>query len=196
MTCVFFDTNALYIEGYRDSFTAGSLTYDLVGTSQVGVRVLHGTDYLALDAWSGFTRQDGSGFSGVNDLTAYLAGEFAKRRSIGGLSVLTAGADIGGHKALMFAVDGSAVYADPFDDDYVFAGVSLNAGSAGGTVQAMSDGLIVEPSWSWTPLQPVYVASAGVLTQTPPTAGFFHFIGRATSATSLMVAPEPLVVLA
>lgn len=81
-TCVFFDTNALYIEGYRDSFAAGTLAYDVAGGA-VGVRVLHGSEYLVQDDWSGYARQDGTGFASLAELTAYLDGQFAMRRPVG-----------------------------------------------------------------------------------------------------------------
>ena len=82
MTSVFFDTNALYIDGYRDSFAAGSLTFDING-SQIGVRVLHGSEYLVADDWTSYRHQDGSGFASLGDLTGYLSAQFAMRRPVG-----------------------------------------------------------------------------------------------------------------
>lgn len=197
MTSVFFDTNALYIEGYRDSFVAGSLTFDLIG-NKVGVRVLHGTDYLVEDDWSVYTRQDGSAFASIDDLTAYLTAQFAMRRPVGGIVTLTAGENLSGHQALMFALDGSgsAIRADLTAENYAFAGISLGAASVGSSVQALTAGLAIEPSWSWAPLNPVYVGMAGSLTQVVPASGLFHLIGFASSATSLLVSPGPLVQLA
>jgi hypothetical protein len=81
MTAVFFDTNALYIEGYRDSFTAGSLTADFTPIG-IGIRVLHGADYLVNDAWANYTRQDGNAFASPDELMAYLTAEFSKRRPL------------------------------------------------------------------------------------------------------------------
>ena len=81
MAAVFFDTNALYIEGYRDSFTAGSLAADVTSIG-VGIRVLHGSDYLVNDAWQNYTREDGSGFASADELMAYLQAEFSKRRPL------------------------------------------------------------------------------------------------------------------
>lgn len=198
MSSVFFDVNALYIEGYRDSFAAGTLTFDVLAGNQIGIRVLHGTEYLVVDDWASYTRQDGTAFASVDDLSAYLSAQFAMRRPVGGIETVTAGSDIGGHKALMFAEDGTGnvVYADPTTDDCVFAGISLGAAAAGSALQTMTNGTIDEPSWSWEPLQPVYVAPAGVLTQSQPLSGFFHLIGFARTATSLLIAPAPLVQLA
>lgn len=82
MPVVFFDTNALYIQGYRDSFVAGSLTADYTPIG-VGVRVLHGSDYLVNDTWPNYERQDGSGFTSPDDLMAYLTAQFAMRRPVG-----------------------------------------------------------------------------------------------------------------
>lgn len=81
MPVVFFDTNALYIQGYRDSFTAGSLTADYTPIG-VGVRVLHGTDYLVNDVWSNYARADGSSFASPADLMAYLTAQFTMRRPV------------------------------------------------------------------------------------------------------------------
>src|SRR3954470_4134345 len=82
MPTVFFDTNALYIEGYRDSFTAGSLTCDQI-SDHVGVRVLHGAEYLIQALWSDYTRQDGSPLASADELMAYLNAQFAQRRPVG-----------------------------------------------------------------------------------------------------------------
>lgn len=81
MTAVFFDTNALYIEGYRDSFTAGSLTADFTPIG-VGIRVLHGSEYIVNDDWQAYTHQDGSTFASPDDLMAYLTAQFAMRRPV------------------------------------------------------------------------------------------------------------------
>jgi hypothetical protein len=81
MPVVFFDTNALYIEGYRDSFVAGSLTADYTPIG-VGVRVLHGTDYLVNDAWQNYTQLGGETFASPDDLMAYLTAQFAMRRPV------------------------------------------------------------------------------------------------------------------
>lgn len=81
MPTVFFDTNALYIEGYRDSFVAGSLTADVTPIG-VGIRVLHGSEYLVNDAWQNYAREDGGGFTSGDDLMEYLTGEFSKRRPL------------------------------------------------------------------------------------------------------------------
>lgn len=78
MPVVFFDTNALYIEGYRDSFTPGSLAADYTPIG-VGVRVLHGTDYLVNDVWQNYTRSGGGTFASPDDLMAYLTAQFAMR---------------------------------------------------------------------------------------------------------------------
>jgi hypothetical protein len=81
MPVIFFDTNALYIEGYRDSFTAGSLAADYSPIG-VGIRVLHGSDYLVNDVWENYKRQDGTGFASPDELMTYLTAQFSMRRPV------------------------------------------------------------------------------------------------------------------
>lgn len=119
MPVVFFDTNALYIQGYRDSFTAGSLTADYTPIG-VGVRVLHGTDYLVNDVWSNYTRLDGSGFVSPADLMAYLIAQFTMRRPVGSITTpysLTAVSSIAVDHGLAYAPRTTVVSADGSEVD-------------------------------------------------------------------------------
>lgn len=187
MATVFFDTNALYIEGYRDSFTAGSLTADFTSIG-VGVRVLHGSDYLVNDAWQNYTRQDKSGFASAGELMAYLTAQFAMRRPIDTLSdPYTAAADLGGHRVVC-AVPGGVNLAssDDMNNAAAAVGLTIAAASAGDPVPVVTHGHVVEPSWSFE-IGPVYLGLAGLLTQDPPVTGCVLRVGRATAPTVLLV---------
>jgi len=187
MPVVFFDTNALYIQGYRDSFTAGSLTADFTGIG-VGIRVLHGSDYLVNDVWTNYTRLDGSAFASPDELMAYLLSEFSKRRLISILSdPYVAAADLGGHRVVC-AVPGGVGLASSDDADRACAviGLTTAAAVAGAAVPVVTYGPVIEPSWSFA-LGPVFLGLDGLLTQDPPATGCVLRIGRATAPTVLLV---------
>ncbi len=97
------------------------------------------------------------------------------------------------HRVLMAAADGSAITADPTTTPYVFLGLSLAAATPGSSVGIFLAGLLSDPSWSWTPLAPLFAAPGGLLTQTPPTTGISHQIATALTPTSIFVNPQPLV---
>ena len=124
------------------------------------------------------------------------AGPKGDKGDPGQVPYFVAGADLGGHRALMFQTDGSVVNADPNSDGYVFAGISLGAAAAGCQIQVASTGTVIEPSWSWVPLSPVYVAAPGVLTQSPPGMGLFHLVAFAVTATMVSLSPTLPTLLA
>ena len=100
---------------------------------------------------------------------------------------LPAGADVSGHRALMWDGTGGVVHADPMLPSYEFGGISTQAATAGAPVLVAESGLVVEPSWSWTPGAPVYAGAQGQLTQTPPSSGVLHQVAVAASATSVLM---------
>lgn len=105
-----------------------------------------------------------------------------------------AGAVLSGHRALMANGAGGLVHADPADPTYAFAGISAGSAMVGAAVQAVVFGLVVEPSWNWTPLLPLFAGPDGVLTQTVPLAGVVQQVGVASSATSILVQAYPILV--
>ena len=54
---------------------------------------------------------------------------------------------------------------------------------------------MTEPSWAWTPNQPIFVGMGGVPTQTAPSTGFHAPIGVAVSPTAMVVQIKTPVVL-
>lgn len=109
----------------------------------------------------------------------------------GAVPVYTAAAVLSGEKALMFAGAGLVVPADPTAPGYVYAGIALNAAQLGGTVSAATSGDVAASFWSWLAGLPVFVASGGSLTQSPPVSGRSHIIGWALDAITIHLTPDP-----
>jgi len=105
---------------------------------------------------------------------------------------------LGGHRAVVLNASGAADYADCTTPAHMgrFAGITAGAASAGQPVTIINAGPLTEPTWAWTPDAPVYLASSGLISQTPPATGFLQIIGMTLSATTLFVSPrEPLALL-
>lgn len=100
---------------------------------------------------------------------------------------------LGGHRVVR-SVPGGVSYASANNpqhgDDVV--GLTLQAG-ADELINVQVAGEVVEPSWDWTPQEPVFLGSDGLLTQVPPEepAAFVLVFGFATSPTSIMIRIEP-----
>lgn len=100
----------------------------------------------------------------------------------------------------MASIAADVVYADATQPTHMgkLMGLTLNAASPGGTVEIRSDGEVTEPSWTWTPDQPVYLGTNGLLTQTVPNAGTAYFlqkVGFAVAATRLFLTIDPPITL-
>ena len=106
-----------------------------------------------------------------------------------------AGGAVSAYRVLMPGFLSYVIHADPTTGSYVFVGISTRAASAGGLVEVCEAGLLVEPTWSWTVGQPLYVGATGILTQTPPTVGVLQQVAVAISATSILVQPFPPITL-
>lgn len=104
--------------------------------------------------------------------------------------------NLSGHRAVVLNNLGEALYADNNTAVHAnkFAGITQGASVQGASATLQQFGEITEPTWSWTPDQPVYLGSNGLLTQTPPvaaTAKFSLIIGVAQTATKIFVNPMP-----
>lgn len=102
---------------------------------------------------------------------------------------LTADGPLSGRRVVRSTTGGKAGYADsgtPAHANLVL-GITTSAAADGADVFIQLSGLIVEPTWAWAANQTVFCGLNGVLTQTPPTAGFSLVVGVATSPTSLAV---------
>lgn len=107
--------------------------------------------------------------------------------------ILTSGETISGHKVVVATTDGHALIADTTvyaaDPLFMPVGVALNSATVGNPVTVRARGVLVEPSWSWT-RGPLYLGSAGQLTQTPPNTGPVVRMGVALNPTTVLVEPE------
>jgi len=74
--------------------------------------------------------------------------------------------------------------------------VSTAAVALGATGTFTTGGIVVEPSWAWTPGLPVFLGAAGVLTQAVPVApAFLMELAVAVDATSVFLDPKPPITL-
>ena len=103
---------------------------------------------------------------------------------------IVAAVPLGGHRVV--TVFGQ--YAEPGDED-VLAGITTGAVSAGDETYAVRQGIINEPSWSWTPGQPIFIASSGILTQSAPTSSRIRRVAWALTSTSINVDFFPAIEL-
>lgn len=94
---------------------------------------------------------------------------------------ITAIEALGGHRAVTVL----GQYANPGDEN-ILAGITTAAVVLGGVTYAVREGVITEPSWSWIPNQPLFIASSGVLTQSPTTSRIRR-VAWALTATSINV---------
>jgi hypothetical protein len=104
---------------------------------------------------------------------------------------------LSGHRVVMPQVNGQLNYASNDNVAHLAAPLWITTGAAspGSPVDVLITGLMVEPSWSWTP-GPVYLGANGQLTQTPPAAPgalFLAQVGTATSPTTLFVDRAPSI---
>ncbi len=116
---------------------------------------------------------------------------------VGGSSLsYLAGAALGGHRMVVLNSSQQAVYADNTNLAHAnkVLGMTTGAVSMGDTASILYGGELVEPSWVWGLDQPVYVGTNGLLTQTPPVAGFSQIVGFPIAANKLFVSlREPLI---
>ena len=117
-------------------------------------------------------------------------------RQQGPIVEATAGDALGGHRAVAI-VGNEAVHADKDTAGHrgLVRGITTGAVASGGTARIQVYGPMAEPSWTWTPGQPIYVGSNGVLAQTVPTTGWLQQVAVADSATKIFVDIQPIIVL-
>lgn len=111
----------------------------------------------------------------------------AMRSASGLVSTRATGANVSGHRALMFTSGGAVVHADPNDPAYAFAGISVQASAAGTFVMIVEAGSLTEPTWSWTPRAPIFVGADGALITAPPASGVLQQVAVAVTPTAIFV---------
>jgi hypothetical protein len=94
---------------------------------------------------------------------------------------------LGGQRAVAPAAAGLvyADHADPTRDQAV--GITTGATAAGEPAVVQTVGRMDEPSWSWTPHEPIWLSADGLLTQAPPTAGALVCLGVALSPSAMLI---------
>ncbi|MEM9968501.1 MAG: hypothetical protein AAF755_10405 [Pseudomonadota bacterium] len=100
----------------------------------------------------------------------------------GNAKTVVAAEPLGGHRAV--TVDG--YLADQLTLARL-AGITKAAGALGALVEYQRDGFMSEPSWNWTPNQPIFVGAFGVLTQTPPVTGSVRRVAWPVSPTEINI---------
>lgn len=107
------------------------------------------------------------------------------------ISILTyvAGVVLGGHRAVLVDVSGSAIYADKDTPSHYASVIGITTASAGigASVPIQTFGELTEGSWTWTAKLPIYLGANGTLTQTPPSTGFQLMLGFAISTTKIFI---------
>lgn len=101
---------------------------------------------------------------------------------------LTAGATLGGGR-IVSAQGGAMVYAssDNLSTMEGVTGITLNAASLSASVNVRTGGEVSDSGWSWTSGQDLFLGLNGVMTHTPPTAGYALCVGWAISPTSIFL---------
>jgi hypothetical protein len=106
------------------------------------------------------------------------------------VTLLASGA-ISGHRVVVADATGVAAYADATNPAHSgrVVGITLGAAADGDPVTVAVGGDIEEPSWTWS-AGPLYLGTAGGLTQSAPTSGFVQVLGVALSPTRIVVEPS------
>lgn len=110
----------------------------------------------------------------------------------------TTAAALSGHQVLALNSAGLALYASADDLSMAFriVGISNNAASSGGSITVQDKDVMTHGGWSWTPGQIIYLGLNGALTGTVPvSATFILVMGKALSATSILVGIQPPIAL-
>jgi len=109
----------------------------------------------------------------------------------------TAAASLGGQRVVRVTTGGEVNYADSATTGHAKSvlGITAGAASSGASVRVLTYGTLVDPSFSFTPLAPIYVGSSGTLTQTAPTSGFVQQVAVAVTATTIFVDLLPSLIL-
>lgn len=107
-------------------------------------------------------------------------------------AALVAARDLSGHRVVV-ATPAGADYADPTNPDHAGAvlGITTGAALAGNLATIQAAGEMTEPSWAWTPGQPIYAGAGGQLVSAPPASGWVRVIAVAVTATRLLLVDQP-----
>lgn len=111
----------------------------------------------------------------------------------------TTAAALSGHRVVTPLNDGTVNYADATNPAHAARPVWLTTGAWNSGVLATltAAGVVSEPSWSWTPGQPIYLGTNGALTQTQaPGAAFVLIVAEVIDATTIEFRPQVPIITA
>ena len=95
-----------------------------------------------------------------------------------------------GHRMVTMNGSSQLIYADHTELSHAgrIMGLTMESSAAAASITISSSGLVTNPGWSWDLAKPaIFLATAGQISQTPPSSGFACVIGYAVSATQLFV---------
>jgi len=117
-------------------------------------------------------------------------------RQAGPIVEATAGEALGGHRAV--AIVGNAAYhADKNTAAHrgLVRGITTGAAASTDTARIQVYGPMAEPSFAFTPGQPIFVGTDGHLTQTAPTSGWLQQVAVAETETRIFIDLQPIIAL-
>lgn len=121
-------------------------------------------------------------------LSSGLRGAAGPQGPSGAQATITAAENLGGHRA----VTARGFHCTPATADELL-GITLGAANIGTQASYVSQGVMEEGSWNWTPGAPIFLGAAGVLTQNPLTTGLVRRIAWAVTPTKINVDFSPTI---
>jgi hypothetical protein len=117
----------------------------------------------------------------------------------GGTVQRVTAAALSGHRVVTPLNDGTVDYADATNTAHAARPMWLTTSAwlQGATATLTAAGPVAEPTWSWTPGQPIYLGANGALTQTPiPGAAFVLIVAEVIDATTIEFRPQVPIITA
>ena len=109
-----------------------------------------------------------------------------------------AGEALGGHRGVIVGSDNKLYYADQSNPAHFnrVLGITTGAAAQDNPASVRVGGKMTEPSWNWDLDKFIYLGTNGLLTQTPPAAGFLLEMGWPINSTTILVDIKLPVLLA
>lgn len=94
-------------------------------------------------------------------------------------------------------INGQYDYANPLDPiaAWSIAGISLQSINIGGMLTPVNNQPVIDQSWNWVRGSPVFLGTAGMLTQIPPLTGNLITVARVLDPKTLFIHIEDPIVL-
>ena len=105
----------------------------------------------------------------------------------GNIITRNASVSIGGQRLVIGTTSGELAYADNTNIAHLgrVLGLSLNAATAGDSINVLLFGYTEFSGWSWNTSLPIYASTNGLLTQSAPTTGFSQIVATPETATKI-----------